>query len=164
MILSHIVAVSRNYVIGRNNKLPWRMPDDTQYFHKITAGHIVIMGRKNYEANKGALKNRSNIVISRNPGFRPKDAEVTSSVDEALALAKSYAPEEVFIVGGGEIYKITLPLVNRIYITIIDTFVEGDTFYPRINFKDYKIISEIERKADSRNPFPHTYYILEKPY
>lgn len=139
------------------------MPDDLRYFHKVTDGHIVIMGRKNYEANKGALKNRSNIVISRNPEFRPLDAEVTHSVDEAFNRAKSYAPEEVFIVGGGEVYKITLPLVNRIYITIIDTVVEGDTFYPKINFDDYKIISEIEKQADNRNPFSHTYYILEKP-
>ena len=138
------------------------MPEDAAYFHRVTEGHIVIMGRKNYEANGKALKNRTNIVITRDPGFKPEDAIVTSSIDESIEIAKSYAPEEVFIVGGGEIYAQTLDLADRIYITIIETDVEGDAFYPQINPDDYQIISKIFKKADVLNPFDHTYYILEK--
>lgn len=162
MILSHIVAVSRNYVIGKDNRLPWHMPDDMRYFHRITRGHIVIMGRKNYEANGGALKGRSNIVITRNKGYTLPDAEVVHSVDEAIQLAASRTDDEVFIVGGGNIYAQTLATVDRIYITVIDTEVKGDAHYPRIDFDDYRIVSREPHSADKSNPFDWTYYILEK--
>jgi dihydrofolate reductase len=162
MIISHIVAVSRNFVIGKNNKLPWRMPDDMHYFHKVTDGHIVIMGRRNYEANGKALRNRTNIVITRSDDFQPKDALHTDSIERALEIARSFAPEEVFLVGGGEIYKQTLEILNRIYITVIETEVDGDTFYPHINISDYKVLSKTDKKADTDNPFDHTFYILER--
>lgn len=162
MVLSHIVAVSKNFVIGKENKLPWRMPEDMRYFHRVTFGHIVIMGRKNYEANRGALKGRTNIIITRNDKFRPDDAIVTDSIERAINIAQGFKPEEVFIVGGGEIYRQTLGLVERIYITIIDTEVEGDAYYPEIDPNNYHIISKIDKRADRENPFNHTYYILGK--
>jgi dihydrofolate reductase len=162
MVLSHIVAVSRNFVIGKNNKLPWRMPGDMRYFHRVTDGHIVIMGRKNYEANGKALKNRTNIVITRNQDFKPGDALVAPNIQEALEIAGTFRPDEVFIVGGGEIYRQTLEIVDRIYITMIETEVEGDAFYPEIQFSDYRIVSNIPVQADRDNPYDHTYYILEK--
>lgn len=162
MVLSHIVAVSKNFVIGRDNKLPWRMPEDMRYFHRVTDGHIVIMGRKNYQANGKALKNRTNIVLTRSKDFHPDDALVVHTLEEALDRARLLHPEEVFIVGGGEIYRKTLEMVDRIYITVIGTEVEGDTFYPEIDFSDYTIVSKIAKKADRENPYDHTYYILEK--
>ena len=162
MIISHIVAVSKNFVIGRNNRLPWKMPEDARYFHQVTEGHIIIMGRKNYEANGGALEGRTNIVITRSEQFHPDDAIVTNSVDKALQIASGFSPEEIFIVGGGEIYKQTLHLADRIYITVIETNVDGDAFYPKIELKDYHIVSRIFKEADEKNPFDHTYYILEK--
>lgn len=162
MVLSHIVAVSRNFVIGKNNTLPWRMPGDMRYFHRVTDGHIVIMGRKNYEANGKALKNRTNIVITRNRDFKPGDALVTRSIREALEIAGTFRPDEVFIVGGGEIYRQTLEIVDRIYITMIETQVVGDAFYPEIQLSDYRIVSRIPMQADLENPYDHTYYILEK--
>lgn len=163
MILSHIVAVSRNFVIGRNNRLPWKMPADARYFHEVTMGHVVIMGRKNYEANRRALPGRTNIVISRNPEFRPADALVVPGIQEAIALAAGFKEEEAFIIGGGEIYRQTLELADRIYLTIIDFIAEGDTFYPEIRPEDYPLISKIENKADARNPYDYTYFILGKP-
>lgn len=138
------------------------MPEDMRYFHKVTDGHIVIMGRKNYEANGGALKGRTNIVITRNRNFTPEDAIVTESIDKAINKAVSFHPEEVFIVGGGEIYRQTLDLVHRIYITIIETEVEGDTHYPEVDPEQYHVISKTEKKADRENPFDHCYYILQK--
>jgi len=163
MILSHIVAVSRNFIIGKDNHLPWRMPDDARYFHDLTLGHAVIMGRKNYEANRKALPGRANIVISRTPVFRPSDAFVVRKIDDAIEMAKDMGEVEAFIVGGGEIYKQTLDLIDKIYITLIDTETEGDTYYPEINFHDYKILSENTHAADDKNPFKWTYYVLEKP-
>lgn len=158
MILSHIVAVSKNWVIGKDNQLPWEMPSDAKYFHNTTMGHPVIMGRKNYEANKKALPGRLNIVITRKNDFKPDDAVIVNSIDQALGIVNH---PEVYIVGGGEIYRQTLPIVHRIYITVIDTIVEGDTFYPEIDFDDYTILSEDKHKADERNPFDWTYYVLE---
>ncbi|MCF8224700.1 MAG: dihydrofolate reductase [Bacteroidales bacterium] len=163
MILSHIVAVSNNFVIGKNNSLPWRIPADLRYFHRITDGHIVLMGRKNYEANGGALQNRTNIIITRKKSFQPNDAFVANSVGAAIEKARSYAPDEVFIVGGGEIYAATLHLADRIYITVIDANVSGDTYYPEIRFSQYNTVSKIHKKADRENPFDHTYYILQRP-
>jgi len=161
MIISHIAAVSRNFVIGKNNQLPWKMPDDLNYFHKVTHGHIVIMGRKNYLANGKALKYRTNIVITRSDTFKPADATVVHSIEEAISTAKAFLPDEVFIVGGGEIYRQTLSIADRIYLTLIDVEVEGDAFYPEIDFNDYNTVSEIKKKSDRKNPYNHTYYILE---
>jgi len=162
MVISHIVAVSNNFVIGKENSLPWRMPDDMQYFNRVTMGHAVIMGRKNYEANGKALSGRTNIVITRNKLFAPKDAEIVFSVNEAIELAKKFETEEIFIIGGGEIYRETLPIIDRIYITVIDEEIKGDTYYPRIDFNDYTVLSSIYQKSDNKNPYNHTYFILEK--
>mgnify|MGYP006280412203 CR=1 FL=1 len=159
MIISHIVAVSKNWVIGKNNDLPWRMPSDAQYFHDVTMGHPVIMGRKNYEANKKALPGRLNIVITRKSDFQPEDAMVVNSIDQAFGIVNH---REVFIVGGGDIYKQTLDIADRIYITVIDTIVDGDTYYPEINFDDYKVLKEEKHWADEENPHDWTYYVLEK--
>ncbi len=162
MILSQIVAVSKNFVIGLNNTLPWSMPSDAKYFNDVTKGHVVIMGRKNYEANKKALPARTNIVISRSPDFFPNDAIVVRSIEESIKLAETIGETEAFIVGGGEIYRLSLKMVNRIYITVIDKDFEGDTRYPEINFRDYKIISSQGFKADKNNPYDWTYWVLER--
>jgi len=163
MLVSHIVAVSKNNIIGIKNGLPWKMPHDTAYFHRITKGHCVIMGRKNFEANKGALSNRTNIVISRNPDFHLKDALRVQSIEEAIKVARSLNEKEAFIVGGGEIYRLTLNIVDRIYITIIDTIVDGDTSYPALDFSEWQVSSEIKMKKDGDNPHDFTYYVLDRP-
>jgi dihydrofolate reductase len=167
MIISHIVAVSKNWVIGKNSGLPWKMPSDAQYFHDVTMGHIVIMGRKNYEANKKALPGRLNIVITRREDFKTEDAVTVKSINEALEVVKSgknpdfNVASEIFIVGGGEIYRQTLDIADRIYITVIDAVVDGDTYYPKIDFSNYNILSEQRHAADDKNPYDWTYYILE---
>lgn len=161
MILSHIVAVSQNFAIGRKNRLPWHMPDDLRYFHDVTRGHTVIMGRKNYHANGGALKGRTNIVITRKADYHLPDAMVTSSIEEAINIAVLKGEKECFIVGGGEIYRQTLERVDRIYLTLIDVRVEGDVYYPQINLNDYTVLSREDHQADERNPYNWTYYVLE---
>ncbi len=162
MIISQIVAISENFVIGRNNRLPWKVPDDAAYFHKVTRGHVVLMGRKNYEANGKALPGRTNIVVTGNPLFTPDDALTAGSPEEGIRMAARTGEEEIFITGGGEIYLQTLPYTDRLYLTIIHTIIKGDTFYPHIRFSEWKTISEIFREKDDRNPFDQTYFIFKK--
>jgi len=162
MILSQIVAISENFVIGKENRMPWKVPADAAYFHMVTEGHVVLMGRKNYQANRKALPGRTNIVVSRDPEFLPLDALRVNTPEEGIRRAKSMGEEELFIIGGGIIYAATLPYISRLYLTIIHTIVEGDVFYPHIHIPEWTRVSEIFRESDENNPFDQTYYILEK--
>ena len=164
MIVSQIVAVSENWIIGRNNGLPWTMPEDMAWFKRITMGHAVIMGRRNYQANGNkALPGRTNIVISRQKDLSLDDSIVVPSLDRAIEICESEGYEEVFIVGGGEIYRLSLPRTDRIYLTMIHADFEGDTSYPELDLDRWKMIHKEPRKADEDNPYDYTFYILEKP-
>lgn len=148
MILSHIVAVSKNRVIGRANNLPWHIPEDLRYFKKTTKGHIIIMGRKTFESiGKRALPGRLNIVISRRQNYEvPPGVALFSKVEEAIAFAKKECKhwgEEIFICGGGEIYQQTLSVVNKIYLTEVDiTISDGEVFYPDVDEREFQLVSD----------------------
>jgi len=149
MILSHIAAMAKNRVIGKENTLPWDLPEDMRFFKKKTLGHIMIMGRKTFESLPGHLAHRHHIVISRN-GYVSDEPDVrfVSSVDEALALAASLTPkykEEVFIIGGGDLYRQTLKIVDRIYLTLIEREYEGDTHYPEFSENDFLLVEQNDR-------------------
>lgn len=128
--ISLIAAIARNRTIGKNNELPWRIPEDTKRFRKLTTGHVVIMGRKTFESIGRPLRERTNIVITRDTGYRAEGCTVVHSIEDALKEAKRIEREEVFVIGGGEIYKATLPSADRLYLTIIDKDFEGDVFFP----------------------------------
>ncbi len=162
MIISQIAAMSGNRVIGKENELPWDMPDDMAYFNRVTMGHYIVMGRKNYESNRGALPGRTNIVLTRNKSWSVPDAIVLHDLDDAIELAGKNGEEELFIIGGGEIYRLSLPLTQRIYLTLIDTEVEGDVTYPELPEEEWKIVSADPHPADQRNPYPYTFYIYER--
>lgn len=162
MIVSQIAAMSRNRVIGKDNKLPWNMPDDLAYFFKVTRGHHIILGRKNFEANGKALPNRVNIVVTRNPNYKAPGCIVVENIQQALKYSESKGEEEVFIVGGGQIYQASLGITNKIYLTIIDTEIKGDVFFPELDLKSWNVISKVAHSADSNNPFNYTYYIFER--
>src|SRR5689334_5805891 len=133
MIISLIAALTENRVIGRNNDLPWHLPDDMKYFMQTTKEHYVIMGRKNYDSipeKFRPLPNRFNIVVTRQKNFEAPGCTVVNSIDEALNIAHANHQMEVFIIGGAEIYKQGLPLATRLYLTEIKTELEGDTFFP----------------------------------
>lgn len=130
MTISIIVAVAKNNVIGKDNKLPWHLPEDLKHFKELTSGHTVIMGRKTFESIGRPLPNRKNIVISRNENFKANDMEVVHSIEQALDLTKN--EDEVFIIGGAEIYKQALLLVNKIYLTRINKDYEGDAYFPEL--------------------------------
>ena len=162
MIISHIVATSENNVIGKNNRLPWQMPADMAYFKKVTKGHYVIMGRKNYESEGKALEDRINIVMTRDKGFKIDDGIVVHSLNEALDIPRNKKEKEVFIVGGGNIYEQSIGIADRIYLTRIHAIIEGDVFYPELNISEWKLVSEMYHKNDTLNPFNYTFCIYER--
>ena len=146
MIISMIAAVAANNVIGKDNDLVWRLPDDMKYFMETTRDHFVIMGRKNYESiphKYRPLPNRVNIIITRQKDYQAPDCIVTNTMKEALDYAKEQDQEEVFIIGGGQVYKQSLPLVHKLYITEVHENFEGDTYFPEF---DQRLWNEISRK------------------
>ncbi|MBX3039163.1 MAG: dihydrofolate reductase [Bdellovibrionaceae bacterium] len=161
MILSHIAAMAKNRVIGKDNKLPWHLPEDLRFFKKMTDGRIMIMGRKTFESLPGHLPNRHHIIVSRSHFVADEgDVDFVSSIDEALKLAEELIAdpsEEVFIVGGGEIYKQTLDKVDRIYLTVIDQEVEGDAKYPE--FDESRFILEKDEGRPGPPPFAFRTYV-----
>jgi dihydrofolate reductase len=137
MVISIIAALAENRVIGRNGAIPWDIPEDRRRFRELTMGHPVIMGRKTFEAIGQPLPGRKNIVLTRQAGYRPDGCLVAH--DLAAALAACAGSDEVFICGGGEIYREALPLAERLYLTRIPRKVEGDTFFPEFAFREFEV-------------------------
>ena len=162
MIISQIVAVSENGVIGKDNALPWQMPDDQAYFRKTTWGHHIVTGRRNYEAEGRALPGRVNLVLSRNSQLQLPDAVVVHHLEEAVDIAKKAGESELFIVGGEEIYNLAMDITDRIYLTRIHARFEGDTFYPEPDMKVWKEVSRIPMKRDEKNPYDYDYLVYER--
>ncbi len=153
MILSHIAALSKNKVIGIEGDLPWDLPEDMKYFREKTSGHIIVMGRKTFESFPKPLKNRLHVVITRQPDYSvPEGVVVFSSIDEALAFCQGQTErwgEEVFIIGGGEIYKQTLNRADQLYLTLIDQEFSGDAKYP--DFEEQFILSDRDQRTEPMN-------------
>lgn len=154
-LVSLIAAVSDNGVIGVAGGLPWRLPDDLRRFKRLTVDHTVIMGRKTFDEVRQPLANRRNVVITRNRAFRAPGVTVVPSLDEALALGAT--EDEVFVIGGGEIYRQALPRADRLYLTMVHAVVEGDTTFPDINVHDWVLAEEEHHPADARHAHPFTF-------
>lgn len=164
MIVSAIAALSKNKVIGKNNDLPWRLPDDMKFFMETTKGHHVIMGRKNYDSLHEKFKplpNRSNIVITRQKNFKAPGCIVLNAVEPGLKIAQKNSEEECFIIGGAEIYKLALPHTTRLYLTEIDAHIEGDTYFPDFKKEDWKEISRKHHPADERHKYAFDFVIYD---
>jgi dihydrofolate reductase len=159
MIVSIIVAISENHVIGKDNKLLWHLPADLKHFKDTTTGHTVIMGRKTYDSVGKPLPKRRNIIITRQP-ITIEGCEVVNSIETALDLCKS--EDEVFIVGGAEIYKQSLKLTDRIYLTIVHKDFDGDSFFPEIDKTEWKEISREDFEPDEKNNLPYSFIKLER--
>lgn len=160
MTLSIIVAMDDNNLIGNNNALPWCLPADLAYFKKTTTGKPVIMGRKTYDSIGRALPNRRNIVISRNTNLTINGVEVVNSIEAAIELTKRSA--EVFIIGGAALYKQSLPLADKLYITKIQESFVGDAYFPSINSHEWQNIQSISHKPDNNNPHAYCFEVLKK--
>lgn len=162
-MLSLIVAISDNNVIGINNSLPWRLPADLQYFKQKTTGHHIIMGRKTFESIGGGrpLPNRVSVIVSRNAALAlPEGCLLANSVEQAIQLSQS--DSETFIIGGGELYATALPLVQRMYITRVHTQVEGDAFFPKFSATEWTLVSEEKNNADEKNTIPYSFLVYKR--
>ncbi|MDZ7318163.1 MAG: dihydrofolate reductase [candidate division KSB1 bacterium] len=157
MIISIIAAMSLNRVIGKNNQIPWHIPDEQQRFKRITWGHTIIMGRKTYESIGKPLPGRTNIVITRQQNYSAPGCIVVNSLEAAL---KSCPPNETeaFIIGGEQIFQLALPLAQRIYLTTILQEFQGDAFFPEFSTSDFKVTTTELIQA----PIPYSFAIFER--
>lgn len=155
VIVSLIVAMAENRVIGRDGGLPWRLPDDLKRFKQLTIDHTVIMGRKTFDEVKQPLANRRNVVITRNRAWRPHGVTVVPSLSEALALGAT--EREVFVIGGGEIFRESLPIADRLYLTVVHATVEGDTYFPPFDGSGWVLESEVNHPADEKHAYPFSF-------
>lgn len=160
MKISAIVAMSENRVIGRNNQLPWHLPADLRHFKKITLGHPIIMGRKTFTSIGRPLPGRRNIVISRNTQFQAPGCEVFHSTDQALQ-ALNHA-QEIFIIGGAQLFQEFLPRINRLFLTIIHADIVGDAFFPEIDYSKWQEVAREAHNADSENQYKYSFITLDK--
>jgi dihydrofolate reductase len=161
-MLSHIVAASENNVIGSNGDMPWHLPNDFKYFKNKTWGMPVIMGRKSYDALKESLPGRINIVVTKRTDFHPQGAFVFNNIEDAITKARESDAKEIFIIGGGEIFKQTIDMVSRIYLTRVHANVEGDTYYPELDRNKWKLVNAQSFPADDKNNYPYTFEVWER--
>ncbi|MFV0606307.1 MAG: dihydrofolate reductase [Niabella sp.] len=162
MNISLVVAASNNNVIGKDNHLLWSLPNDMKHFKNVTWGMPVVMGRKTFESFKRPLPGRKNIVLSNQKNLTIDGALVVSNKSDAELLIKEMDVKEMMVIGGGEIYKMFFPKANRIYLTRVDTVAEGDTTFPAIDEKSWKLISKVDNKADEKHAFDYSYEVWER--
>ncbi|WP_041739757.1 dihydrofolate reductase [Echinicola vietnamensis] len=163
MILSIIVAKANNNVIGKDNQLIWRLSADLRHFKQQTTGHYIIMGRKTYESMGKPLPNRTSVVITRNKQYEvPEGHHVVHSLEKAIAIAKEGGDDKAFIIGGAEIYKQALPLVDEMIITVVDCAPEGDAYFPEFSLENWTKTAEEFHKKDEKNQFDYTFVTYQK--
>lgn len=162
MKLSIIVAISENNVIGKDNALLWRLSGDMQFFKRTTTGHHIIMGRKTFESlGKRLLPNRTSIVISRNQEYEmPEGGILASSIENAIS--KVLNETEAFILGGEQVYKSAIQFVDKLYVTRVHHSFDGDAFFPEIDAKQWKLVSEEHHCADEKNEYDYTFETYER--
>ncbi len=161
-----MVAMARNRVIGRNNKLPWYLPEDLRYFKQVTLGKPIIMGRKTHESIGRPLPGRLNLVITRDAQWHSDGVSVVHSLEQALEQAQHQALidgcEEVVIIGGSQIYTEALPVVDRLYITEVHAEVEGDTLFPVVDWHQWAESAREDHSASENNPYDYSLVVYDR--
>lgn len=160
MRVSLIVAMSENQVIGCEGALPWRLSTDLRRFRRLTMGHSLLMGRRTFEAIGRALPGRTSVVVTHQADYQAHGAVVAHSLDDALQAAAGES--EVFVIGGEQIYRLALPVVTRIYLTLVHAEVEGDAVFPALDLGTWVVREETRHVADARNQYDHTFRVLER--
>jgi dihydrofolate reductase len=158
--LSIVAALAENRVIGVNNTLPWRLPADLKHFRRLTTGHPIIMGRRNYESIGRPLPERENIVVTRRPDFSAPGCRIVNSIDAAIAAAGTAA--EIFIIGGAELYAQTLARADRLYLTYVHAVVQGDTYFPAFDHSGWRETSRERHEPDDRHAYGYSFVTLER--
>lgn len=152
--------MSANRVIGINNTIPWKLPEDLKYFKKLTLGKSIIMGRKTFESIGRALPSRENIVLTQQQTYQVQGVKVAHSLKEAIELAEN---PEIFIIGGAEIYKQSLPLVETVYLTLIEKNFDGDAYFPKLDLKVWQLVQEENHYSESEK-FAYKFQIYKKHF
>lgn len=161
MILSLLLAADQNGVIGKDNRLPWHLPNDLRYFRNQTWGMPILMGRKTFDSIGKPLDGRHSIVITRNPEWQHEGVTAVHSLDEAVHAAEARGAKEIFVIGGAEIFLSALPQARRIYLTRIHHHFEGDAFFPPLE-EEWQLKRERLCEADEKNHYPHTFQVWER--
>jgi len=154
--------MSQNLVIGSNNAIPWHLGTDLQIFKQRTTGHTILMGRKTYESIGKALPNRTNLVLTSQKEINDPNIICFRVLNEALAYARSNAESELFVIGGAEIYQLTLPMCHTIYLTTVEADVDGDTFFPKLNMEEWDIEKEGSYSKDDKNDHYFTIWVYHR--
>lgn len=157
-IISIIAAVAENLAIGKNNDLLWHIPEDFKHFKEKTLGHAIVMGQKTFESIGSPLPNRPNIIISNDPNFKAENVIIAGSIEESLAKAKEVEKEEIFICGGGSIYRQFMPMADKLYITLVKGNFEADIFFP--DYSEFKNV--VSRKDSSDGKYEYSFLELIK--
>ncbi|HEY0091931.1 MAG TPA: dihydrofolate reductase [Flavobacterium sp.] len=155
-----VAAASENNALGKNNDLPWHLPADFKRFKSITAGHSIIMGRKTFESLPGILPNRRHIVITRQQGYHPEGCIIVDSLNNAIKLVPE--TEDAFIIGGGEIFKMSMAIADKIELTRVHAEIEGDTFFPEIDPKTWQLDFEEFHPKDERHIYDFTFQTFSR--
>ena len=174
IMIAHIVAAAKNGVIGREGELPWKIPEDTKWFRDRTKGHVLIMGRKTFEAVEHPLPHRLNVIVTRNKNYKPKSSSspnapihVVTTIEEGIEYCKKVAGKygnEIFIIGGGEIYHQSVKYVDTIFLTRIHRDYAGDATYPDPDLKQFTLIEKIDRnEPESFSFLTYKRYVLTSP-
>jgi dihydrofolate reductase len=154
--------MSENGVIGRGGQLPWHLGADLKRFKRLTMGHTIVMGRKTWESIGRPLPGRRMVVITRQSGYQSEGVEVVGSLDDALALARAAGDDEVFVIGGAEIYRLALPRADRLYMTLVLAEVEGDRKFPDVDWGTWARTETETAEADADNEYPCRFYVFER--
>lgn len=163
---SMIVAMAENRVIGIRNNLPWYLPNDLKYFKQVTLGKPIIMGRKTFESIGKPLPGRANIVITRNLDWQAEGVKVAQSLEQAYQLAEAIGnidgQEELMVIGGDQIYQCSLPDVDRIYLTRVHASVDGDAWFPEVDWSKWKEIAREDFSAEGSNPYDYSFIVFDR--
>lgn len=160
MTISLVAAVSENNVIGKDNRLLWHLPNDMKFFKNTTWGMPVIMGRKTFESvDNQPLNGRTNIVVTRQDNYKAEGAVVVKSLDDAFFVVKEMDVNEVFVIGGGEIFKEIFSKADKIYLTRVHTVIEGDAFFPEVKEKDWTLSSHLDFPADEKHAYAYSFQV-----
>ncbi len=161
--LNLVVAMAQNRVIGRDNQLPWRLPEDLAYFRRVTWGHPILMGRKTYESIGRPLPGRQNIVLTRQANWQQTGVDVAFDLDQAMGLVRSSEDRpQLMVIGGENLYRQCLPLASKLWITLVHSNVEGDAYFPEFDWGDWKQVSREDHSADDRNPYAYSFVVCQQ--
>lgn len=162
-MISFLVAMDKNHVIGYKNDLPWSLPLDLQYFKEVTMGHTMIMGRKTFDSIGRVLPGRKSVVLTRQKNIDlPEEVDIIHDVNDIIKMHEKNPEEELFVIGGGELFKLIFPKADRLYITLIDHEFKGDTYFPTFDESEWELVKNEKGIKNEENPYDYYFMLYER--